>query len=101
MPIGAETFAIAELAMVGWAERSPVRTRSPSALAKEESRLRSVEASEICRSSTSDLLSRRCWRDSNCAFARSSASATMSTPLPAPSVLAIEDARVLLVSFAG
>ena len=87
-----DTLATEPFEMTGAGARSPVRTRSPSALASCEIWLLSLDAVEIFASSAS-LLLLSCWsRPAYCASARLAASAAMSIPEPAPSAEMIEDA---------
>jgi hypothetical protein len=96
VPTGEEALATAGLATLGCGDRSPVRTRSPSALASSDRVLLMVEAAEICRSSTSLRAISRSLRAWNCTVARLVASAAMSIPLPAPSAVTIEDESTML-----
>ena len=97
-PTGAETFATAEFVMLGVGARSPVRSRSPSALANWLRELRIDPASEIWRSSVSDFCVSRALRPANCASANCEASPVMSIPLPMPSELAMFEAETFIGS---
>ena len=82
--------------MVGKGARSPVRKRSPNAVAKVEKLLRMEPASEMRRSSVSDWVVSRWLRPANCASANCTAKPVMSTPLPIPREEAIEEAEILI-----
>ena len=84
------TLATALLAICGWTERSPLRTRSPTALTSWANWPFSVAAADSWRSTVSERLVLRSIRAANCAVARLWASAVMSIPLPAPSEEIIE-----------
>ena len=77
--------------MLGWLERSPVRTRSPIELDSWSNELLSAEAAEICRSTVSLRAVLRSSLTANCAWVRFWTSAAISIPLPAPSDEMIED----------